>query len=310
MRGRNGVIFLTAATLALLIWLLTNLSREYSGVISVPVIAECNIDGHSNVSVNAAMVSARCRASGYRLLQEETRKNRKPERVRLDRADIRLRSGDQFYLAGSAKNNYVQQFFGDEVSVEAFISDTLLFTFPAENHKKVPVELVHDIDYRTQYMMTEPIRLVPDSIMVYGEPGRLESVERIRTAPLSISDLHESKHGVLRLSKIKGVRLSAEEVSYELTVSRYVELRSEVPIEVRNAPPGRHLQVYPSEATVILRCIFPFGRDPFTQFHLYVDYADFAKSLSGRCVPHTEHLPSGVLDCRIAPEVFDCIEVD
>ena len=310
MRGRNGVIFLTAATLALLIWLLTNLSREYSGVISVPVIAECNIDGHSNVSVNAAMVSARCRASGYRLLQEETRKNRKPERVRLDRADIRLRSGDQFYLAGSAKNNYVQQFFGDEVSVEAFISDTLLFTFPAENHKKVPVELVHDIDYRTQYMMTEPIRLVPDSIMVYGEPGRLESVERIRTAPLSISDLHESKHGVLRLSKIKGVRLSDEEISYELPVSRYVEMRSELPVLVRDVPGGRHLDVLPSRATVILHCTFPVGRNPFESFELYIDYADFASSLSGRCVARVKELPRGVLDYRVEPAVFDCIETD
>jgi len=67
--------------------------------------------------------------------------------------------------------------------------------------------------------------------------------------------------------------------------------------------------VYPSKATVILLCKFPVGRDPFDSFEVYVDFDDFNTSLSGRCVARTgEKLPSGVLDYRVEPAVFDCIE--
>ena len=47
--------------LAFSIWLIHNLSLNYSDTISVPVMAQCNIDGHSNVSSNSSMIAARCR---------------------------------------------------------------------------------------------------------------------------------------------------------------------------------------------------------------------------------------------------------
>ena len=39
--------------LAFSIWLIHNLSLNYSDTISVPVMAQCNIDGHSDVSSNS-----------------------------------------------------------------------------------------------------------------------------------------------------------------------------------------------------------------------------------------------------------------
>ena len=300
----------TSFLLALVIWLLSNLSRDYSGVISVPVVGECNIPGHSNVSSNQATVSARCRASGFRLLNERLRRGKRPVQVSISRSDIRSRGGDRYFLAGNSMNSYLEQLFGDAVTVEAFISDTLSFIFPAENNKKVPVQLVGDVSYRTQYMASAPMRLSPDSVTVYGEPGRLDIVDHVSTATLLLDDVHDSQHGLLRLRKIKGVRLSDEEISYELPVARYVEVRSTLPVSVQGVPAGRQLQVFPSQATVVLHCTFPVGRDPFESFRLYIDYTDFVSSLSGRCIPRAETLPPGVLDYRVVPAIFDCIETD
>lgn len=310
LRGREGLLLIASFLLACGIWLMSNLSRDYSGIITVPVVAECNIQGHSNLSSNSVTVSARCRTSGFRLLRESTRRVRRPVRVRFDRSDIRAAGGDRFYLAGNPMNNYLEGFFGDETTVEAFVTDTLWFVFPVENHKKVPVELAGDVQYRSQYMAASPIRLVPDSVTVYGEQARLNNVDHVSTVTIQMTDVHESQHGALRLRSVKGVRISDSEVSYELPVSRFVEMRSTLPVSVLNAPAGRQLQVFPSQATVILHCAFPVGRDPFDSFQLYIDYRDFASSLSGRCIPRAGALPSGVLDWRVVPEIFDCIETD
>lgn len=304
------MVFLASLLVASVVWLITNLSRPYSGLISVPVIAESNIDGHSDRSANAATAVARCHASGFVLLRNRMDRKRQPVRVRFDRQDLRSAGGDEFYLAGPAINGYAADIFGDGTLVDAFVSDTLRFLFPSQTHKKVPVELVHEVQYRPQYMSSAPLRIEPDSVTVYGESARIESIDRVSTSTLYLYDVHENMHGLLKLGRAKGVRLSDTEVSYTLTVSRYVELQASVPVEVWNVPAGKHLQVFPSGADVTFRCIFPVSKDPTDAFRLYIDYKDFAGSLTGRCIPHTLKLPSGVIDYRVTPEVFDCILTD
>jgi len=275
----------------------------------VPVIARCNIDGHRSESSNTVLVSARCRVNGFRLVREHSRRERHVVKVQFHRADLRHTGADTYCVIGGAKNSYVNQFFGDGTNVEAFITDTLRFVFPAEKNKKVPVDVPRSLSCRSQYMLSGPFRVTPDSVTVYADDAVLETIDKVTAARLILTDLHESQHGVLRLDEIPHVRMSVSEVAYELPVSRYVELQTEVPVEVWNVPAGHQLQVFPTLARVVLRCAFPLPKDPLPAFRLYVDYRDFAESLSGRCAPRCYRLPTGVLEYRVEPEVFDCIEV-
>ena len=47
---------------------------------------------------------------------------------------------------------YTHLIFGENVSVEYFLKDTLFFRFPYETHKKVPVYPVHILRYDSQYI--------------------------------------------------------------------------------------------------------------------------------------------------------------
>ncbi|MBO4466579.1 MAG: hypothetical protein J5745_00555 [Bacteroidales bacterium] len=308
-RERELAFFAFSLLMAIVIWFLTNLSKDYSGTLSVPVTAECSIDGHSNRSSNTAVVSARCRTDGFKLVHERSLRDKKPVVVKFDKADLRRTGPDTWSIFGSAKNSYINQMFGEGISLEAFITDTLSFVFKPERHKKVPVEVPLSLQCKSQYMQSGPFRAVPDSVTIYGEESRLQAIEKVTTPRLSFTDAKESLHGVVKINRPAGVRVSVEEVAYELPVSRYVELRGTFPVEVWNAPVGHEVQVYPPTASVILRCAFPLAKDPMASFKVFIDYKDFAESMSGKCVPRTLKQSSGVLDCRIEPEVFDCIEV-
>ena len=307
--SREWIVFILSVLLAFLAWLLVNLSQTYSGTISVPVVAQCNIEGYATESSNTVLVSARCRAEGYRLVREFSRSERKVVKVKFNPSDLRRTAPGEFCVIGGTKNSYIAQFFGEDAQVEAFITDTLRFVFPVENHKKVPVEVPVSVTCRSQYMQSGPFRTSPDSITVYGTQDRLDAIDKVTAPRLILSDVHSSRHGLLAVNPIKGVRLSADEVSYELPVSRYVELQTTVNMEVWNAPAGHLLQVYPPTAQVFIRCAFPIAKDPLASFKLYVDWKDFSASLTGRCAPRILRLPDGVLDYRVEPEVFDCIEV-
>jgi hypothetical protein len=40
----------------------------------------------------------------------------------------------------------------------------------------------------------------------------------------------------------------------------------------------------------------------------HVDYGEFARSITGRCVVHHGELPKGVISCGITPDVVECVE--
>ena len=307
----DTILLILSLLLSFSIWLMSNLNKTYTGTISVPVIAVSNIDGHSDVSTNTATAVARCRTSGFNLVRATWHRERKPVRVNFNRNDLHpLSSPEDFYITGPAMNGYVEAIFGNGAEVEGFVSDSLLFHFTAVEHKKVPVVLVNTFSFRSQYMATGPIKLTPDSVTVYADAAHLESIDRIHTAQLSAYDIHNNLHGTLRLSKPGGVRLSDDHVDYQMGVSRYVEVKATKTLTLRNAPAGKHVQIFPSTAEVTFKCLFPLAADPSDVSEFYIDYKDFAASIRGRCIPKVSKLPSSVISWQINPEVFDCIEVE
>jgi hypothetical protein len=138
--------------LAFGIWLIHNLSLNYSDTMSVPVIAECNIDGHSNVSSNSNMIAARCRTTGFGLLRNHHKAKKDAIHVKFDTKDMHSGGGEQFYITAAELSNYVGELFGDGVRLESFLSETVQFRFPYENNRKVPVVPVCVLSFKPQYM--------------------------------------------------------------------------------------------------------------------------------------------------------------
>lgn len=306
--GKHASAYLLSLLVAFGIWFFHGLSVHYTEIIRVPVSAQCSIDGHSAFSADEALVSARCTASGFEILRFSRAASARPLSVEFSRSDLRSAGGESFYVLGTDLLKYSSRIFGDNATVSDILTDTLFFRFPSQQYRKVPVQPVCSMSFRQQYTDRGGLRLSPDSVMVYGDPLHLESIERVFTESFALSDLRASAHGKVNLQKISGVRLSSPSVEYTVDVQRFVQIKATVPVKVRNAPRDRGLIVYPSSAEVYLRCTFPISSDPTELLSLYVDYNDFTRSLSGECLPHLGGLSSGIIDFEIRPQVFSCVE--
>ena len=292
------------------IWMSHTIDKDYTVNLRVPVIAVSNIPGHAIESSNSVMLEATCKTSGRHAMSLRRKEARKPRKITFDKDVFSHREGDDFFVPSSALNSYVTSIFGPEVSLEAFVSGTggFTFTFPSENYRKVAVIPDQQVTYRSQYMSRGGVRVEPDSVIVYGEPSRLEDVDFVRTSPVKITGLHSSRSGVASLVKPSGVRLSEDAVNYSIDVYRYVEVTRTVHVEVLGAPAGKSVSVYPATAQVAFRCVYPMLKDKSEDVTVYIDYQDFASSISGRCVARYTPLPKEILDCRVTPEIFDCFE--
>ena len=308
MRFRHGYSFLVCLLLSFSIWLIHNLSQQYSDVVSVPVVAVSNLEGRAQHSAAACNIVARCRTTGFTLMQLRRNSRRHDKLIPINASDFTHQSGEQYSIDSEDLHKYASLIFGENVSIESFASRSFVFRFTAENFKKVPIKPVTTLSFRPQYMPLSQIQFSPDSVVLYADPVRLAGIERVVTRPIVHNDLRKSVHGLVKLEPLAGVRMSEDKVAYSLEVTRFVELAGNVRVELRNVPAGRHFSVYPSSVEVRLDCTFPMQENPLDEIALYVDYREFAGSLTGRCVVHCDELPEGVLSFRIEPQVCDCVE--
>lgn len=303
------MVLLLALLLAFSIWLIHNLALKYNDHLSVPVVAVCSIPGHSAVSADEVEVTARCRATGYKVIKSYLKKGRGVE-IPFRQADMKHKDGDVFYVTTTDLKDYSHLIFGPEITVEYFVTDTLFFRFPYENYKKVPVIPITTITYADQYMAESMIELTPDSVLVYGEPFRLENVDAVYTKPINYMDLSKDVNGVVKLEKIKDIRISEAEIRYGLDVKRFVEVVSSVPVTVVNVPQGKNMLVYPSVVEVSLKCNFPLIDDPESGLRVEVDYNDLQNSLGQRCVLEVYAPARGIISSEVTPLSVSCIMED
>lgn len=305
--GRDWTVFFLSLLLAFSIWLLHNLSLDYSDFVTVRMTASCsNIEGHATQSSNVCDVVARCRTSGYNIIKSRLALRRNHVQVPFDRQSLTLKSGDVYYITRRELSESAHHLFGEKVEVEYFLTDTLYFRFPYETNKKVPVFPVLSLSFEPQYMSQGSLEIVPDSVRIYGEPYHLANVDRVFTEPVKLQDLKSGAAGVARIERIKGVRLAENEVHYSIEVMRYVEITREVTIEPVNVPPDKEMMVYPSKADVVFKCVFPLISD-VDHAVFQIDYEDYINSRSRKCIPSPGYLPDGVLEYEIVPEIFECV---
>ena len=308
--GRDLAVFLLALLLAFSIWLIHNLSLKYNDYLTAAVIAQTDIEGHANISINHSDVIARCRATGYKAIMSDIKARRKPVTVSFEPSVVRHKRDDLFYVLSSDLTEYAHLIYGEGVTLEYFVSDTLFFRFPEVDHKKVPVHPVYSVSYRQQYMSDGQLEVVPDSVTLYGESYRLETIDKVFTEPVKHSDLFSDIQGVVRLEKIKNVRYSVDEVHYILDVKRFVEMSRALPVKVRNLPSDKKMIVFPSVASVFLKCSFPLAADLDESLELYVDYDDFHTSISGKCPVKLSGAPRGMISYEVDPVVVNCMLED
>lgn len=305
--GRDWVILTLSLLLAFSVWMIHNLSLKYNANLSAKVVALCSLDGHENVSAATAEVLARGRATGYNIIESYI-KARRPVKVEFNPSVMQRYDSERFFVTGDKLNEYSHLIFGEDVSIDHYITDSLFFRFPSVNHKKVPVVPVSIMTYKGQYMARGPLEVTPDSVVVAGDPYLLETVKQVYTTPIRHLDISENISGMAGIEPVKGVNIQAKEIYYSMDVVRYVEFVTEAHVEAVNVPAGKALMIFPSVATLRMRCEFPLLDDVEAKQTLYVDYNDFKFSVGGTCPIRVKNLPKGVLSYETEPVSVRCVE--
>lgn len=299
--GRDWGVFILALLLAFSTWIIHKLSLEYSVYLTAEVVAESNIEGHSNLSSGTTEIMAKCRTSGWRILIAHM-KREEVIHVKFPSSVFQQEGEEKYYIPSDKLHEYADDIFGNGVSVEYFVTDKVDFKFQPEISKRVPVKAVTSLAFDDQFIASGPLVLDPDHVTVYGDKMHLDALDYVTTSTIKHTSINEDFSGMISLTPISGMRFSVDEVHYDMDVTRYLEvIRRNVPVFVENAPAGKEYVAEPSSVDVILNVEFPLKEDPKKDLIISVDYNDLKRSLSGKVSLKASNMPLGVVRYEINP---------
>lgn len=304
---RNWIILVFSLLLAFFMWSMMKLSRTYSSYIKYQLEVVSNIEGRKNSARSLDVLVIGAKSTGFNILQ-----NRKENGnlLQLDMVDAKYfhksAEDDIFYLLPDDIRQQVQDALGKEFVVESFATDTILFRFPVQSNRKVPVRENFLITYKGQYMPYSPISVRPDSILVYGDADLIGRIEEVFTYPVKVSNASGTLSGVARLKGIDGVRFSHEEIFYTQDVGRYLEKSIMVPVVISDAPSYANVAIVPQQ--VELRYREPFGNPAKygpNDFQVAVSYDEILRK--DVLKPQIVKMPQGVLSIKMDPVFVECV---
>ena len=309
-RGGDLFVLIFSLLLAFFIWSMYRLSLEYSSVFEYKVNLSTNLVGRSRSAVSQNSVIIRGSASGFSIIQQKIEDNEisiymDSQYLKKEGAD-----GDLFGVNSNDIKGALQSSLGSEFKIESVVSDTLVFAFPKQSYKKVPVKLLSKVTCRPQFAVFSEISTTPDSVYIYGEDDKISTIDYVQTRNIRKNMADSPIQGVVKLSEIEGIRFSESEVYYSIDVQRYYENSCQVSVSVVNDPMGSLVTIFPQEVTVTYWALYRKRNITPADFSIVADYSqlfNFASSSEKNIRLELLSAPEELFNVRIVPQYVGCL---
>ena len=309
-RGGDLFVLIFSLLLAFFMWSMYRLSLEYSSVFEYKVNLSTNLVGRSRSAVSQNSVIIRGSASGFSIIQQKIEDNEisiymDSQYLKKEGAD-----GDLFGVNSNDIKGALQSSLGSEFKIESVVSDTLVFAFPKQSYKKVPVKLLSKVTCRPQFAVFSEISTTPDSVYIYGEDDKISTIDYVQTRNIRKNMADSPIQGVVKLSEIEGIRFSESEVYYSIDVQRYYENSCQVSVSVVNDPMGSLVTIFPQEVTVTYWALDRKRNITPADFSIVADYSqlfNFASSSEKNIRLELLSAPEELFNVRIVPQYVGCL---
>jgi len=308
--GRDWVSLILSLLLAFFIWLVHNLSNDYSAYLRFQVKAVTNITGHQPEAVADEILLVRGRATGFYIIRNNRRGSVPQVTLEIppDFFTPIEESSDRFSLTANELKDKLSAALSGEINIDFIETGTLTFTFPEQSHRKVPVNPLISVIYKKQYTNVGDIVISPDSVLVYGNTEDIVNIRSVNTLPVNLTNVDKSIQGVTGLETIRGVRIDSEEIRYFIRVDRYVEVSGWMSVDVKNLPSRYSMVLIPSRVRFTARIPFTAKNDDiFDDISLTLDYNTFIHQRSSKVIPRLERGDAEIYSYSLDPPMIEAV---
>lgn len=248
-KRRKVPVFLLFVFLASVLWLLIKLSDEYTYTLSIPVSfkdlpADVWKSGQTDRQLNIAL-----RSHGFAIVRLKYFKRINSLVISLDEVPWRKRSQTEYYINTTNLRSLTANLLNiSEGEIDFEESEIRLRVYPLQQ-KKVAVHARVSYQYAVGFNSIKGPQLSPDSVLVYGPPDVLDTLQFIHADAVNLNEVNAPLRQKLRLSYDTSLlRTEPEEIVLEIKAERFTESSFQLNIHVPESKPG--IKIFP-EMTVV-----------------------------------------------------------
>lgn len=303
------MVFLVFVVLSTFAWFLRALSEIYVADVRYPVeYINFPVDKYLNHNPPKKLI-LRIKADGFTILNSKLMPKKK---LPFDVKSFALNTLESDSSTVYILTRYAREFLSSELSKKKnveilFISpDTIYFHFSQLLRKKVAVKPVIDKSvsvFRQQYMLNGPILSIPDSVIVIGPDGLIDSLTFAYTEMITVKDLTDTLEKNYRLKKISSLDYNYKKVKVIIPVDRFTESSFEVPLTMRNVPDSfKIMKIFPKNVRISFQvALSRFNQVTADQFKPYLDFSSIDPEIDSRVTVSLESVPEHISAIKIDP---------
>ena len=282
-------------------WFLSMLSKQHETTLKVPLIYSNFPDDKLVSTPTADFFEVRVKASGFSILFYNLFSFSKLC-LDIDKANTKPNNGgsDVFWIM-NAKRKPVVKIISSSMELLDISPERLVMSFRDKAKKKIPIKLNQTISLKPEMWFVNPIILMPDSVLIYGEKQQLDTIDLIYTEELLLTDVSESNINKVSLSFPEQVECKIKNIDVIIEVEPFVEQLIECKVKVINMKKGHTIKLFPERVQVTLRA----PKDKYSMLQtdlltLKVD-ASLISSENSTVDVEVENLPSFIQLQRVYP---------
>lgn len=298
-------VFFSFLIASFLMWVLINLSKEYSTLVTYKVVYEKLPQNKILQEVPLEEIDLEVKGTGFKLFTTSF-----SNRSIILYADKLQKSTKSYYWFLPKKQEIrIQKQLHSGLKLEKVVQDTLFFKLGSLASKKVPVLTRFSIDFKHGYNLSAPITVIPDSVLISGAALQLEKIKSVFTQKKSLQNVFENQEQELSIENPLGfekVKISHTKVQTKITVDKFTEGTFSVPFTVKNVPYGTIINTYPKKVKIVFKVgLNNFSKITSNSFKVVCDYRESKENELPYLVAKLEMSSNLTSSVKIVPDKID-----
>ena len=288
------LIIISVFFFSVILWIFVSLSEEYSIQISFPVDIKTNSTSYKVSSFNPSELNFTIKGKGWQLIKFAFGyKNKYRIWITSSKDSDKILSRN-YLKYNSWLTNLVQV-----ISVEP---EVISIKIEKGLYKKVLIKPDIDITYKEGFGLVSDIKIIPDSLMIYGPSSRIALIQSISTNKIKLNNIEENQNLTIKLRKPDFINVPIEEVEISFEVEKIVDRQiDDVQLEIINLPSNKDLILSAQKISLVLKGgIQKLANLKASDILAQIDYNDAIKDSLGFLIPEVS-LPNRIDLIEIKP---------
>ena len=269
--NEKAVIFFLCLVLATFFWYLSSLSKVYSTTFKFPI-------KYSQVSDDLVLTEAPqenlfiyVRGSGFDLLREQLSINKEALYIDFSQSRSFNKTGRYFVLSSSLRESVASQIDAG-LDIIDINPDTLFFQTLPRVSREVPVYVNGKISFQKQYTASGELKVFPPKVMLSGPKSYIDTVKKIFTDSLLLSNVSDTvitKMGLSFPAGVVGVQSDPAFVDVMVPAEKFTEGKINLPIRVNSEElDTNQLRIFPDD--VMVTYLVPMSKYEMVSSEMFV----------------------------------------